>query len=95
MKFVKPDAAPAPDGGGGRFGASGIPSWKMEWIKNKMRAVLLKCGHVEDLHDNAITLINSFDGSEVDCVRCGRFVKVDKPLKRIVQAAPIPDQPLF
>lgn len=89
MKFVKPSATPLPSEGSG-----GVPSWKMEWIKNKVVNVLLECGHVEDIHANGITLINTFKGASIDCIPCGKFVKVKRAYKRKT-ATPSSDQPLF
>lgn len=92
MRFNKPQVASGSNASGG---CSGIPSWRRKWIENLVRWVKLECGHVLDINDRTLMFINSFDGADVECHRCGRFVKVGKTMKRKTPPVQLPDNPLF
>lgn len=89
MKFIKA-ATTAPVASGG---SSGIPSWRRKWIEEQVRQVELECGCIEDLSIPALTFINTFEGTSIDCVKHDRFSTVVRTVKK--KATKYPAEPLF
>lgn len=89
MRFTNPGVAPVADHDGG----ISIPSWRAKWIAEKVQRVELECGCIEDLSIPALTLINTFDGTSIDCVVHHGFYRVVKKLK--APKTQYPTEPTF
>lgn len=105
MKIIRPTAgAPLSNAQGGFppvHQSHGRPQWLKDWIADKGRYVLLKCGHKDDLNDQSMIIIRAFGKRQVTvfCERCNDFVHIDKTVGfreyANIHAAAIPDEPLF
>lgn len=90
MKFIRPNENPRPaqsDGG------SPMLSWRRKWLAEKVQKVQLECGCIEDLSIPAITFIDTFDGTSIDCVNHLRFARVVRKIKP--PKTQYPADPLF
>lgn len=90
MKFTNYGVAPTNERSGG---GDSIPSWRRKWIEEKVQKVQLECGCIVDISIPVLTFINTFDGTEIDCVIHHRFAKVVKKYKP--PKSVLPGEPMF
>jgi len=102
LRRPTPNQGSAPHSPGSFVGKpTGKPDWYKEWIADKGRWVLLKCGHKADLNERGqIYLTGDKPGDIlVICEKCWQIPAVERHLSyaeyRGIPTAVIPQDPLF
>ncbi len=79
----------------------GFPDWFKEWLEDKGRWVLLKCGHKADLNERGQLYLQGAKRGDilVICEKCWQIPAIERHLTyaeyRGIPTAVIPEEPLF